>query len=154
VSKVAVEQLAILTQIGWLDEILPRSHFVLIERADQLAQAISLAIAEQNDRWSVDQMARVSDERLRYDRAAIARALGYVIDQAALMRWFFGVNGLVPISVNFERLARDPQRGVDEIAQAAGLDKLVVNMGLVRTKRQSGPVNAEWRARYLSGERI
>jgi hypothetical protein len=66
IVKVAAEQIALLVQSGILDQIIGRSDFVFLNRADKLGQAISCTIAEQNNRWAWDSPSQFPDEQLIY----------------------------------------------------------------------------------------
>ncbi len=150
VAKLAVEHLAILTEIGLLDQILDRSHFMLVQRADRLAQAISLAIAVQNDRWSDAQPARIPDTALVYDGPAIASIMEGLTNANGLFDRFFGLNGLVPHIVTYEQFVRMPEAVLGDIAAVLGITEFAVMPRAVRMRPQGGAVNAEWRARFLA----
>ncbi|MBV8397198.1 MAG: hypothetical protein JOZ17_00450, partial [Acetobacteraceae bacterium] len=59
VSKATVTQIAVLAKAGVLDHILPRTSFLLLERSDQLGQAISYALALGTDQWTSAHEARI-----------------------------------------------------------------------------------------------
>lgn len=151
VSKIAVEQLAVLVQIGLLDEILPRSHFILVERADKLGQAISLSIALQNDRWSIDQAPRIGDDKLIYDRKEISEILEYIFSQNVMFERFFAENGIGCTCINYEQFVKMAEPLLDYIGRSIGLSDLVLDAAAIRLRPQAGLINASWRDRFLSG---
>ncbi len=151
VSKILVEQLAVFTETGWLERILPRCRFLLVERADVLAQAISLGIALQTESWTAEETARVPESAVRYERDTVTRLIDYVIAQRALTSQFFAVNGIVPFCVNYERFVRAPGDWAGEIGAFLGIDRFAIVPEAIRLQRQGGAVNAAWRARYLAG---
>ena len=80
-SKIGLEQLLMLTETGVLDQIADRSHFLLLERQDHLAQAISTLVAIQNQQWTSLQTARMPDEALVYSRAIIDEQIAEIQTQ-------------------------------------------------------------------------
>ena len=66
IVKTAPEQILLLTETGILDPVIERSSFLFINRVDKLAQAISLAIAAQNNRWDWRWPGGLPDDRLAY----------------------------------------------------------------------------------------
>ncbi len=150
VSKIAVEQLAVLVQIGLLDEILPRSHFILVERADKLGQAISLSIALQNDRWSIRQTPRIADIQLIYSRDEIYRILNYITDQNWMFDKLLSENGISAFSINYEQFVRMPQSTMSDLGNSLGIGGLLFVPNSLSLRPQRGAVNALWRERFLS----
>ena len=73
IVKVAAEQIVLLIEAGILGQIVERSDFLLLNRVDKLAQAISRAIAEQNNRWAWDSPSKIPDGELVYSVERIAQ---------------------------------------------------------------------------------
>lgn len=150
VSKVAVEQLAILTEIGLLDEILGQSHFVMLRRSDVLRQAISLALALKTDKWSSTQSNAKADKEIRFDHQLVTSIIQYLVSQNNLFDLFFAENGLAPLYITYEALMQHSQHYVDQISALLQVGPLQVDMSDLTLKRQSNQLNEEWRQRYLS----
>ena len=149
IVKVAAEQIALLVQSGILDQIIGRSDFVFLNRADKLGQAISCTIAEQNNRWAWDSPSQFPDEQLVYSAKRLTEQIYYVMLVNQCFEQFFALNGIMPINVEYGRLAADPQGELDEIARRLRLPGLPIAFEKLRFRRQAGEVNRQWRSRYL-----
>jgi LPS sulfotransferase NodH len=147
VAKASLEQIIMLADAGIFDRH-PNTRFILLERQDLLAQAISRCIAAQNDRWTADQCAERTDSDLIYDRAAIDQTMLDVAQSNAGFRLFFAANGIAPIHLAYEHVVKNPQAAISGIGESMGMPSLVVNSNTVRTQRQSSTLNTAWRARY------
>ena len=149
--KLAIEHVDLLREAGILDVILPRSHFILLERQDRLAHAISRCIAWQNHRWTSEHPSDVRDECLIYSRQCIEQQL-YDIELAKghLYR-FIAESGQSPIHFTYEAFVAAPQEYLDRIAARLRLPGLPLDRSRIRIERQSNRVNEAWRRRYLAG---
>lgn len=145
--KITPAHLEILSRSGILDQIAGRSHFIVIERGDRLGQAISHLIAVQSGRFSASAEAGAAAE---YDRNMLDLIMSYSINAYRDFAFFFGLNGIVPAHVLYEQLARDPEGCIAGLGQMLGIENLAINPANIRQSRQSGPLNARFRARYLS----
>ncbi len=150
VAKASLEQIIMLTDAGILDRH-PNTRFILLERQDLLAQAISRCIAAQNDRWTADQRAEQTDGDLIYDRAAIDQTMADVAQANAGFRLFFAANGIIPIHLAYEQVVKHPRAAIESVGESLGLPSLAVNPNAVRIQRQTSTLNAAWRARYEAG---
>ena len=147
--KVAPEQIVLLVESGILGQIAERSDFLLLNRADKLAQAISRSIAEQNNRWAWDSPSEFPDDKLVYSAKGIAQHLYDITILNMSFQQFFGVNGIVPIDVEYERLVSNPQLELDAIVRGLGLAALRIDPGKLRVRRQANEINLAWRSRFL-----
>jgi len=150
-AKASVDQLMMLADAGILDDMAGRLRYVLLERRDQLGQAISRCIAAQNGRWTNRHASRLPDTALFYDRAAIDTEIGRVALANAGFYAFFAANGIVPVHLAYEDLVADPSGTVASVGVALGFPDLVPDFARVAIRRQAGDVNTAWRARYLAG---
>jgi LPS sulfotransferase NodH len=149
IVKVMPEQIVLLSETGILDQIIERSEFLFMNRVDKLAQAISRAIAEQNNRWAWDSPIGLPDDKLTYSAERISQNLNDIMLLNLSFEHFFGLNGIVPITVDYERLVNAPQRELDEAALRMGLHGLKMDAGLLRYRRQANEINLAWRSRFL-----
>jgi LPS sulfotransferase NodH len=151
-SKLAVVHVDILREAGILDAVLGRSHFILLDRQDELAQAISRCIAWQNQRWTSEQPRSIPDEALDYAREHIDQQIRQIqFEKGRLYRFMADVGGK-PIHFTYEAFVAQPQRHLDEIAARLGLPAMQLDRSRIRITRQSNHVNDAWRARYLAGD--
>ena len=152
VIKAALFHLEVLIRAGLLAAMMPHAMFIHIERVDRLAQAISFDIADQTHSWTSLQAGR-NDAGCgpSYSRERLVRLVRGFAEQNNQLDLFFGLNGIVPTHVLYERLIADPAHEVAEIGAAIGLPDLGLDMGAIRLERQASARNHDWRARYLSG---
>lgn len=148
--KAALQHLEILTRAGVLDQIADRSQFIMLERNDVLGQAISFALAFATRAFSSEVEGSADPQDIAYSRETIDRYLDTVAMSRQQFATFFGRNGIVPFRMMYEQLVADPEGEVTRLARELGLPDFALDMSSVRLQRQAGPVNDEWRRRYLS----
>jgi LPS sulfotransferase NodH len=151
-SKIGLEQLLMLTETGLLDQIGDRAQFLLIERQDRLAQAISLLVAIQTQQWTSRHSRRMGDEALVYDRRILVEQQALIAQQNFGFYRFFASNGIVPRHIAYEQLEAAPEAMVAEIGAWIGRPGLVADPATLPIARQQSPIKAAWRARYEAGE--
>jgi LPS sulfotransferase NodH len=148
--KTALAHLEILARAGILRQVFDRSQFVLIERNDKLAQAISHTIAFATGGFTSEQETVVKPHQLEYSLRDIDRRLTAITASYSNFAIFFGRNGIVPARIIYERLVAEPDGEVAWLARELGLPDLPIDHTRLRLERQSGPINEEWRRRYLA----
>jgi LPS sulfotransferase NodH len=149
IVKTAPEQILLLSETGILDQVIGRSSFLFMNRVDKLAQAISLAIAAQNNRWDWRSPGGLPDDRLAYSAERISQHLRDITVLNLRFEQFFGLNGIVPITVEYERLVAAPQQELDQIASRVGLNGLTMDASRLKYRRQANEINQAWRSRFL-----
>ena len=149
IVKAAPEQIVLLVESGILGQIADRSDFLFLNRADKLAQAISRSIAAQSNRWTWDSPNEFPDDKLVYSVSRITQTLYDVTILNMSFQQFFGINGILPIDVEYERLVSKPQQELDEIARRLGLPALTIDPSKLRVRRQGNEINRAWRTRFL-----
>ena len=133
----------------------PTLH-VHLTRADRLGQAISRLRAEQTGLWH-----RAADgrelERLappappRFDRAAIAWRMAEARALDGAWRAWFAAQGIRPLRIPYDALARDPGGVVARLLAALGLDPAAARGIDPPTARLADDVSAAWRRRFEQG---
>src|SRR3954454_55059 len=88
-----------------LEDVLPRLRFVRVARADRVAQAVSLWIAIQTQRWR-DEGGDAEPHQPVYSFAAIRHLVGQL--EAHERAWDAWLEGRDPIAVPYERLPPAP----------------------------------------------
>jgi len=129
---------------------MPRSSFVLIERADKLAQAISFALAFATGKFTSLMSGSKSPEEVEFSATHIDNIISNLAEQYKEFDIFFGRNGIVPFVLVYEQLIAEPSLHINAMARHLGLPAISVNQDAVRIKRQSGEINLQWRERYLN----
>ena len=150
-AKASIDQLVMLADAGILDALRGRATYLLLERRDQLAQAISRTIAWQNGRWTTAQASAVPDSALVFDRAAIDLEMAMIAYDNAAFSLFFAVNDIVPVRITYEALLADAGLAATSVGATMGLAGLRPLPETVPIYRQSNAINAAWRATYLAG---
>lgn len=151
-AKLGIEQLLMLTEAGILDDIVDRTKFLLIERQDTAAQAVSRLVAMQNSAWTSQHTATMPDEELMYSRAELDRQRAIVaFDNHAFYR-FFATNGLVPRHLAYEAVVRSPERHLAEIGAWMGFERFIGDAAAVGIRRQESALKQAWLARYQRGD--
>jgi trehalose 2-sulfotransferase len=149
--KLFPEQLdRVARSVRWTQR-LPRLHFVLLDRRDLLAQAISWLRAEQTDRWRAGMASRGAEV---YDAARIRDLLRRAARDNARWRVFFACNDIAPVIVAYEDLVAEPQACVDRVARLFGLEgRAPIDASKIDLVIQRDALSAEWRARFLAERR-
>lgn len=126
--------------VAWLDA----SRWILLERDDEVAQAVSWARALRSGRWASHQRALAPDV---YDRAAIDARIAAI--RAARASWarFFDAHAIVPLRVGYESLVADPAGTVGAVLRFLDVDEPVA-LGPPPLARQADATSAAWIARY------
>jgi LPS sulfotransferase NodH len=145
-AKLGLDQLVMLTDAGILDDWLPRSTFLLIERQDKLGQAISRVIAAQTGAWTSADDTGVAMPQ--YSAAAIASELVKIAAANAGFYAWFAMNGIMPVHTSYEQLLQNPSVPFADLAQRVGVDMAPANPTRVTLLRQATAMNEIWRARF------
>ncbi len=126
-----------------LEDVLPGLRYVRVSRGDRVAQAVSLWIAIQTQRWRDE-----GDDAETHDPVYSFPAIRHLVEQltAHELAWDEWLVGRDAIDVPYEPLAADPGGTV-----AGLLDELDIAgraPDLPRLRRQSGARSREWIERY------
>lgn len=150
--KTAPSHIELLGNSGILDQIVDRSRFVLIERSDKLAQAISHSIAFQTGKFMSTMNEPNRKVEPTFNREQLDKIISNIADEYRDFSLFFGRNGIVPAQVVYEQMVRDPVQTLAFVGDMIGVPGLTIKPENVRLDRQAGHLNAEWRQKYLLGD--
>jgi len=150
-SKVGIDQVMMLVDAGILPALLPRAKFILLERRDRVAQAISRCIAAQNNSWTWQHPRSVPDSALRYSRAAICAELQRIELANYGFYSFFSSNGLTPLHLLHEDIVANPRQAAEAIGAFIGVPAHGFDPAQLRMERQANAVNAAWRKTFERG---
>ena len=148
--KVAPAHLEVLAVAGILDKIIDRCKFVVIERNDKLAQAISHAIAFQTGKFMSTMADAKATPTLIFNAEELTTIIEGISEYYKQFGLFFSRNGIVPAHVMYEHLVTDPESVMKYVGQYIGLADLSVNQNKVTLQKQANAVNQEWRRLYLN----
>jgi len=147
--KTAPTHLEILGRSGILDQIIDSTQFILIERADKLAQAISFAIATGTNKYTSLQIASKKASDLVFNRQMVTDILNGFAESHRHFYLFFGRNGLVPEMLVYERFAAQPVEAFANLGTRLCLPAFNAIPDRVRIHRQTDTTNEIWRRQYL-----
>jgi len=126
-----------------------RFVFIRLSRRDRVAQAVSLAHAQQTGRWSVLYDAKKGPAR--YSRDLIHRALADIEEQeAAWQMYLSALNQPKVLNVAYEDLANDYQVTLSRIL--VSLDRDLPQDFAQPVRPEESGAKAEWAARYRRGD--
>ncbi len=136
--------------LAWCPSMLERLSpvtYIVLNRRDKLAQAVSMARAMQTNAWtSMDGAAAMTP---RYDEGLIRQCLEEIERQRlGWLRWF-EVNAIAPVVVSFEDLIADRAgvvRGVVELLQVENDEPEQIRPPAIR--KQGDEINLAWAARF------
>lgn len=138
--------------MAWLSP----AKYVFLERADKVAQAVSLVKADQGGWWNSLQ-ARPS-AKPRYDYDEILRALHFILEQNHAWEAFFAANDLERLSITYEQFLEAPRDTVRSIGEYLDVevDPALVDLERLSLRPQRDESNAAWRAQFVAdtGERM
>jgi LPS sulfotransferase NodH len=150
-AKLGIEQLVMLAEAGILDAIIDRTQFLLIERQDTAAQAVSRLVAMQNGAWTSEHSETMPDEELVYARPEIdAQRAIIAFDNHAFYR-FFASNGLAPKHLAYEAVMQSPEQHLSDIGAWLGFERFIGDPAAIGIRRQESAVKRAWLERYKRG---
>lgn len=106
-----------------LSKLFPNARFIYLDRVDIEAQALSLFVAEQTNRWHLASDARSDEiETIKYDRYRIDSLLRDL--QSSKLAWmeFFGRNKLIPLVLYYEAIRDCAQHALLAICEKCGIE--------------------------------
>ena len=148
-TRLTIRQLLLLAWTGLLERLLPRSRFIVLYRADTLAQAISWHIADTTGSYISGQAPSAAPPD--YDRAALHRCLRLIAGQNAATGAFMAENRLAPLFISYEEITANPTATAARAYRLIGQPQLVCRPERVKLQKQGTALNAAWRARWLAG---
>jgi LPS sulfotransferase NodH len=131
------------SMIGLLSPV----SYIYISRRDAVAQAVSMAKALQNNRWSSMDSEVAID--LRYDEPLISQCLEEVQQQRiGWLRWF-ELNNITPFVLNYEDLIADPAGAVGSVMKLLEVEgDAASEIFPPEIKKLGDATNIEWAARF------
>ncbi len=144
-----VKTLAPLTLLGELPAFAGDWRFVFLTRADFVAQAVSELIARRTGVFRHGATPRRAIARSDYDAVRLKRLIDAAMTVNAAWEGAFEALGVTPLRLAYEDLAADPAGVVARVATYLGLAPIGVASGpAAGLRRQAGPLNAAWIARF------
>jgi LPS sulfotransferase NodH len=125
-------------------------YFILVERKNIVAQAVSLTIARQTSSWISSQPASTAPI---YNRAEIKSSLMEIQRQSRAWENYFSENQIVPCKIYYEDVLENREEQVRRIFEFLELDEFwSFNDRLWRPSMQRSKLNDEWVEQYCVGK--
>lgn len=127
--------------------------FVHLSRRDMVAQAVSLARAEQTGLWHRNADGSILEQTkditpASYDSARITAELTGLKAEAKGWATWFDKTGITPHRLTYESLAADPQTELAKVLSHIGLDPTMADGVRPGTAKLADRTNTDWAARY------
>ena len=143
--KAGLKQLYYLAKLELLETLLPKPVFVLVNREDVVAQAVSWLVAIQSGQWTSSH--QVEDREPVYDFGAIDQRVDAILAENAAFIGFLARNGAETHHVRYEDLVRRPGEVVGNLATALDFSQTEYRPGRIRTEKQRSTFNLNWESR-------
>lgn len=129
-------------------------HYVLIERKDKVAQAVSFAIALQTGAWvKRPGLTRDPNPKLEYNRHQIDYLLNEINAHTIAWNRYFRSTGVKIKRVLYDDLKENIEDTARDVLDHLGVGMPVdAEFARVFLQKQSDQVNEEWIARYRAGK--
>jgi len=127
-------------------------NLVYLDRADKLAQAISISRSLQSQAFRSD--FEGDEQPAEFYFSDLKARLMRLVHTDESWHKFFADNRLRPIRCRYEEVVADPQRAVDRIARSLRIAEPVpIDPARVSLQTQRDDRSAEWRARFIDEAR-
>ena len=134
--------------LGKTISFLPNVKVIRIVRSDLLRQSVSLSVARQTGVWISGQTGK--GQEAKYSKALIGDCLHNLIGQNYEWSKQISEHNLPCLTVEFERVLRDPGRVIEQIAKFADIDaSSFPQIETPATRKQSGSRSEDWCDKYL-----
>ncbi len=122
-------------------------HYIIIEREDPVAQAVSYVMARETGQWLAGQPGRAAPA---YDRKMIDEAIEELKRASLAWEQLFRKAKVTPLRIGYRALCDAPAVAVQQVIDFLGVDAggIAPVENLPPVERQQDPLKAEWVARY------
>ena len=145
--KASVDQAEMLFQCNAIPGYFDKVHWLMVQRDDTLAQAISFSIAAQTRQWTSNAAPTSADPVYNFED--IKRRIEMLCDEQAQLNAFCATRGIAPIRATYEEFTADSKGSVLRIAGQMGIEGLSLDESLLTLRPQSDGTNEEFRARFI-----
>ena len=145
--KASVDQAEMLFQCNAIPGYFDKVHWLMVQRDDTLAQAISFSIAAQTRQWTSNAAPTSADPVYNFED--IKQRIEMLCDEQAKLNAFCAMRGIAPIRATYEEFTADSKESVLSIAGQMGIECLSLDESLLTLRPQSDGRNEEFRARFI-----
>lgn len=146
-AKLHYHQFSELVHDGRLSGYFAQTKWLLMNRRDIVAQAVSLSKAWQTRQFSSKHESTVSSPSYKYE--SIARAGQMLAEEKASWEWFFARCRISPLRLFHEDVIEDENREVGRVFRFFGLEsQKSVSLDRISYQKQGDTQNVEWISRF------
>lgn len=145
--KAHLEHFLFYSALSGLSQRYQPMKYIVIEREDPVAQAVSYVMARETGQWLAGQPAR---EPPAYEREVITEAVKELARANLAWEQLFRKAKVTPLRIGYRSLCAAPQEIVWQVIDFLGVetDGIAPIDSLPPVARQEDPLKAEWVARY------
>lgn len=144
--KASHQQAMMLLRSGMIPGYFPDVRWLVVQRNDILAQAVSFEIASQTRRW--ESFAEQTEVKPQYDFERIRYKVQALSLQNAAIRAFCSAFGIRPCWVNYEEFSASPVEATNRLAASLGKEGARVDESLLRRQKQRDAINMTFQDRF------
>jgi trehalose 2-sulfotransferase len=152
------EKLAVLvpdarTDLARFEAVFGKTLFIHLTRSDKVEQAASYLRAEQTGLWHLaadgSELERLAPHREPvFDAARIGALIQLLTDYDRIWADWFLRQGITPLVLAYDDLARDPSGPVRRVLDALGLDPSAADAVIPGVRKLADGSSRDWVARY------
>ena len=148
VVKAGIKQLLMLWKYGIVgpEGLFRNTKYVLIERQDVLAQAVSYSIADQTRQFTSRQSRKKSEPQFHPED--IQKRLTGILHQNALSKEFFSSLDVPVFQILYEALVRNRPKILGRLAEFLEMESLEVDETEIALQKQRSNINDQFEKRY------
>lgn len=146
-TKISVDQLAWITRVGLVRDMMPRPRFLFVRRRNTLAQAISFSIALQTHRWTSNHYGNSADPEFR--PGEILELHRMILTANAHFKAYFQLHDIKPLEIVYEDMVGKETEVLIRVGNLLGteLHDRVEREENFSVKTQRTSRNSEWEDR-------
>jgi len=149
--KASYNQAMMLVRSGALSHYFTDVRWVIVQRDDILAQAVSFSIAAQTEQWTSNK--RDKAHKVVYDYKDIEKRIKALSVAYGAMNTFCAVMGISPYRVRYEDFVANPKQGAERLAAYLGSDNIEFDESRLKMRKQSNSLSSEFKLKFLADYR-
>ena len=150
-AKFGYAQFALFEALGYFEAAFESTRILYLQRRDTLAQAISLELASQSQRWKASRDEGAETKPPEYSRKRIELKRAGIQAKYRRFEALFQRADRSALTLVYEDLVDDPAATAASAGEALGIP-LSISPELASSKGSSNPLKDEWKQRFLKEE--
>lgn len=144
--KASHQQAMMLLRSGMIPGYFQDVRWLVVQRNDIVAQAVSFEIASQTGRW--ESFAEQTEVRPEYDFERIRYKVKALSLQNSAIRAFCSAFCISPCWINYEEFSANPAEATSRLAASLGMEGATVDNNLLRRRKQRDEINLVFQERF------